>query len=206
MGLVTSSASTRSSASRSGRRAAESGAMCWRIRRAASVGVSMSGWKNLGPVPREVGDRHEPGGVREAEHRKVGMILRIVRHHGDPVSRVMDRWVEQRLGPRRQTIHLDLGQGRALEALDQDDLGSLEIAASQGDRVGLVLGPLPQYALPGPLHEDAVGAALVPVAPGVLPALVRIGGEGVGPDLVSANIPPYLPCLVRATVSLIVGT
>src|SRR5437773_10795615 len=103
----------------------------------------------------------------------------------------MDRWVEQRLGPRRQTRHLDLGQGRALEALDQDDLGSPEIAASQGDRVGLVLGPLPQYALPGPLHEDAVGAALVPVAPGVVPALVRIGGRAAGAEGYAAESSTY---------------
>src|SRR2546422_5594283 len=79
MGLFTSSASTRSSVSRSGRRAAGSGAMCSRIRRAASVGVSMSGRQDLGPVPREVGDRHEPRGVREAEHREVGTILGMVR-------------------------------------------------------------------------------------------------------------------------------
>src|SRR2546423_13349949 len=88
MGLVTSSASTRSSTSRSGRRAAGRGAMCSRIRRAASVGVTISGRKDLGSVPREGGDRHEPGGGGEAEHWEVGTVLGIVRHHGGPGSPV----------------------------------------------------------------------------------------------------------------------
>src|SRR2546429_6851696 len=74
MGLATSSASTRSSASRSGRRSGGSGATCSRIRRAASVGVSMLRRQDLGPVPREVGQGDEPRGIRKAEHGELRAI------------------------------------------------------------------------------------------------------------------------------------
>src|SRR5436309_10040467 len=165
--------------------------MCSRIKRAASGGVSMSGRQDLGPVPREVGDRHEPRGVREAEHREVGTILGMVRHHGHPVSRVVDRRVEQRVGPRRETVHLDLRQRSGLETLDQHDIRSPEVAASQGDRVRLLLRPLPQDPLSGPLHEDALGVPFVPVAPGVLAALVRVGGVGAVLDRHYAEFPTH---------------
>src|SRR6266852_3099974 len=116
----------------------------------------------------------------------------MVRHHGHPVSRVVDRRVEQRVGPRRETVHLDLRQRSGLETLDQHDIRSPEVAASQSERVRLLLRPLPQDPLSGPLHEDALGVPFVPVAPRILAALVRVGGVGAVLDRHHAEFPTYV--------------
>src|SRR5438128_10352512 len=179
MGLDTSSASTRSSESRSGRRDAGSGVICSRMRCAASVGVSMSGREDLGPVPGQVGEGDEPRGIGEPEDgyvvRPIGGIIGDDRH---PVARVVDLRVEDRLGARGSPVHLDLGEGRRLESFDQHDVGALEIASREGHRIGFLLRLLPEDPLAGALHEDALGAAFVPMTPGVLAALIRIGRMG----------------------------
>src|SRR5256886_17465283 len=89
-----------------------------------------------------------------------------------------DRGIDQRLGSGCQAIHLDLRQRGPLVALDEDDVGSLEVATRQGDGVRFRCGLLPQHALAGPLHENALGVAFVPVAPGVLTPLVGVGRMG----------------------------
>src|SRR2546422_6471274 len=42
-----------------------------------------------------------------------------------------------------------------------------------------------------PLHEDALGVPFVPVAPGVLAALVRVGGVGAVLDRHHAEFPTH---------------
>src|SRR2546430_9640772 len=55
-----------------------------------------------------------------------------------------DRGIEQRLGSGCQAIHLDLRQRGPLVALDEDDVGSLEVATRQGDGVRFRCGLLPR--------------------------------------------------------------
>src|SRR2546430_7355753 len=56
--------------------------------------------------------------------------------------------------PPRSTLFPYTTLFRSLVALDEDDVGSLEVATRQGDGVRFRCGLLPQHALAGPLHRS----------------------------------------------------
>src|SRR6185503_16185145 len=66
------------------------------------------------------------------------------------------------------------GQRRALESLDQNDVGAIEIATRQRNRIGFLAGALEQDPLARRFHQHALGFALMPVAPGVLALLIHV--------------------------------
>src|SRR2546425_11601020 len=86
-----------------------------------------SWWQYLRAIPREIGNRHEPGRVAEPEHGEGGVQLTVVGDHRHPLGGIVHRGIEHRFRSGDGAIHLDLGKRSALEPLHEHDVGVAEV-------------------------------------------------------------------------------
>ena len=93
-----------------------------------------------------------------------------------PLARVAPGGIVQRTGSDRPAKDLDLGNGRPLEAFDQDDVGAGEVLAREADRIVVLGRAVEERPHVGAHQEHPLRAALVEVPPAVHAGLVHLGG------------------------------